>query len=439
VDVMIGRSTTIFFVANVLGPLAFAAEDEPIRIEIRSSWAGLGSPGAKSTAISGRSGRYSAEGRRIDAKAVTALLDALDVPVVQQPSLDACGADATWLAQNYAEGLADVTHRKISGLSVKQLELFRSRFVGASSSQAAFKELFMGWHTDDYPELSVKVKYGEREYGVQSTSQHPFMLPWIGTDRPRGGYSCKISQAIAALLDKEFPNRSRLVLDTGFRWELAERIMGSIRHDWNLLDTENRIGADVAPVFARFTPVKSEISNVSSIDLDGDQSWNAELRCPEFPSNLVAGVSLRYHDKTLSGVDTLLTRVPQYATLVLSVPWLRKYMAERAQATVELRYVNGRSLSPKAFATLREDLQKHDRAVLVDAVSQHAMESAFVEINDGSGCWSRSIVLPTREVLVWHFQCDSVLGFAATKFTTWDCYGWRCVGALIGQDGTIVK
>jgi len=225
----------------------------------------------------------------------------------------------------------------------------------------------------------------------------------------------------------------------GFRWEMAERIMDSIRHDWNLLDTENRIGADVAPVFASFTPVKSEISYVSSIDLDGDQSWNAVLRSAEFPSNLVAGVSLRYHNKALSGVDTLLTRVPQYAALVMSVPWIRKYLADNPHTTVELRYVNGLSLSPKALASLREDLQKHDREAMAEAVSQHAAESAFLEVDDESGCWSRAIVLPTRDVLLWHFKCDSVLGFAAKNFKSWDYYGWRSAGVVIGQDGMIAK
>jgi hypothetical protein len=150
-------------------------------------------------------------------------------------------------------------------------------------------------------------------------------------------------------------------------------------------------------------------------------------------------VSLRYHDKALSGVDALLTRVPQYAALVLSVPWIRKYLAENPHTTVELRYVNGLSLSPKALASLRDDLQKHDRAALAQSVSQHATESAFLQIDDASGCWSRAIVLPTREVLLWHFKCDSILGFAAKDFTSWDFYGWRRAGIVIGQDGTIAK
>jgi hypothetical protein len=370
---------------------------------------------------------------------VEKLLAALDAPVTQQPSLEECGAAETWRSANYAEALADVTHRKMSQLSLKQIELFRSQFIGSHSAQAVFEEMFKSFHTDDYPELSVTVRSGVQEYGIRSISQDPFMLPWIGTDRPRGFYSCDVSRAIAALVDKRFPNRSRLLVDEEFRWQLASRVMDTIKHDWNLLDTENRIGKELAPVLALFTPMKSEIGNLSSIDLDGDQSWNAKLSSPEFPSNLVVGVSLRYHNKELTGVDSLLAKAPQYARLVLSVPWLSKYMEKNPHTTVELRYVNGRSLSPLALKNLREDLGKHNRRAQAEAVSQHAAESAFLEIEDGSGCWSRAIVLPTREVLLWQFSCDSVLGFAAQSLTAWDYYSWRSTGTLIDPYGAVVN
>jgi hypothetical protein len=124
-----------------------------------------------------------------------------------QPSLEACGINERWLLASYTRGLENYTHERVSNLSPKQVELFRAHFTDVANAQAAFAELFKGWHTDDYPELSVTVDVGVMEFGVQSRSQHPFMLPWFGMDRPRGGYNCQISQAIAALL----PLRSFLI------------------------------------------------------------------------------------------------------------------------------------------------------------------------------------------------------------------------------------
>jgi hypothetical protein len=240
-------------------------------------------------------------------------------------------------------------------------------------------------------------------------------------------------------LPRGFSNRERLFPVHRFRWDLTEQIMGTIEHEWNLLDTEFKVGPAVAPVFSRYTPIKSAISNLASVDLDGGQAWNAELRSRDLPSNLVVGVSLRYYKKELFGVNEFLRQLPRYSTLVLSVPWLSKYLEIHPETTLELRYVDGRSLSPKAEASLSEDLRKHGKSDLANGVSQQGRDVAFAEIDSGSGCWSRVIVFPTKEVLIWHFKCDSVLGFPAKNFDTWDYYGWRSSGALVRQDGTLVK
>lgn len=415
------------------------AQYQPVRIEVKSSWGGLGTPLSGTFRIDGKNGDYKSNGRKVSATAVQELLAALEIPATERPSLNECGADEGWLSANYIPALTESTHRKISQLSRKQVELFRGKFTNPSSAQAAFEELFKGWHTDDFPKLSVTVSVGGREYGVTSDSQFPFMLPWFGIDRPRGGYSCRISRAIAAVIEQRFPNRSRLVLGGGLRWNLAQQVMVPIRREWNFLDTENRIGTEVAQIFARFTLLKSEISRLSSVDLDGDQSWNAELSASDLPSNLVIGVSLRYHDKVLNGTDDLLARAPKFAELVTSVPWLQNFLEHNVGARVEVRYVNGVSLSPKALSSLQEDLRSHRRATVAETIAQNAKEAAFIEIDSGGRCWSRAVVLPTRQIALWNFKCDSALGHPAEDFTTWDYYGWRSTGTLISPDGTIMK
>jgi hypothetical protein len=439
--VMFSRSIRVlcFILLWFPSALPLASGSETVRIEIKSSWGGLGKPTKGNIAITGIRGKYRSEDRKVNAKAVDSLLAALEQPVVDQPLLEGCGITERWLQANYTRGLEDYTHEKLKDLSPKQVELFKTRFTDVASAQVAFAELFKGWHTDDYPELSVTVDIGGEKFGVQSSSQHLFMLPWSGIDRPRGGYNCRISQAIAALLPEKFSNRERLVLNDRFRWELTEQIMRTDERQWNLLDTEFKVGPEVAPVFARFVPLKSAISNLSSIDLDGGEAWNAELRSNDLPSNLVVGISLRYSKKKLIGAAQFLNQIPKYSDLILSVPWLSNYLQTHSEAIVELRYVDGRSLSPKAEASLTEDLRKHGKTELANVVSQRAATSAFIEVDAGSGCWSRAIVFPTKEVLLWHFKCDSALGFAAKNFDTWDYYDWRSTGALVKPDGTLSR
>jgi hypothetical protein len=434
---MASRLVVVVLLASSFRVAAFA--DEPIRIEIESSWEGLGAPADSSMVITGRNGKYATLDGRVNAGAVSELLAALDGPLAYYPSLQECGVDEAWIARNYERGLEDYTHRKIAQLSSKQVELFKGQLTNPESARAAFSELFKNFHTDDYPFISVKVQVGHREYGIQSSSQYPFMLPWEGTDRPRGLFSCRVSRAISALLPPKFPNRTRLLLGDYFRWRLTEQIMQSIRPQWNLLDTEFRVGSEIAPVVAKFSLLESEISNLSSIDLDGGQAWNALMRSSDFPFNLTFGVSLSFYKKPLRGVDALLADLPKYGQFVLSVPWLRKYLEDHPKATAELRYVNGRSLSLKAQRDLSEDLEAHGKPELAKLVSDQAANCAFLEVNDGAAHWSRLLVFPDRQTLLWHFQGDSVLGFPASEFSAWDFYGWRSVGVLIAPDGTIEK
>jgi len=382
--------------------------------------------------ITGATCHYVSYNGKVNSVAVEELLAAMDAPPVERPSLSECGIGA-WLETNFARGLKDSTHRKLSSFSAEQIDLFKAQFT----SEGTFDALFGGGHTDDYPKLSVTVVDGSRTFGVETDSQNTFMLPWSGIDRARGGYSCRLSRAIFTLLPKGFTNRDRLVVGNGFRGELAEQAMNRIRPDWNTLDAQHLVGPDIAPIMARFNPIQSEVSGLNSIDLDGRESWNAMLTSHDLPPNLHVGVSLLYRWNHLDGVSAFLTRVPIYTSLVLSVPWLRKYLETVPGTTFELRYVNGQSLSPQATNDLAGDLRLHGKAALAEIVERDAPNSAFLEINGRNGCWSRVLVLPDRELLLWHFQGDSVLGFTAKQFATWDYYGWRSAGTLINSDGQI--
>jgi hypothetical protein len=433
--VMIVRNVVAYFVAFCASQALLA--QRPIQIEIKSSWSGLGSAPEMQMAITGNAGNFTSIGRKINPAAVKELLDAIGSPSIEHPSLTECGADPEWLEANYASALEESTHRKLRDLSKEQIELFHAQFVGQQSVDADFQSLFQSWHTDDFPRFSVMVHEGTQEFGVTSDSQYPFMLPWFGTDRARGGYSCRVSRAILALLPKGFTNRERLDLGHGFRWDLTEKIMDRIRPEWDSLNAQHLVGPEIAPILARYDPLKSAVSNLISIDLDGKESWNAELGTKDLPPNLVIGVSLPYRKNRLDGADQFLNHAPSYTALVLSVPWLRQFLLDRPQSRIEVRYVNGQSLSTKATHDLAEDLRSHGKPDLAQVVERDSANSAFIEVDDGTCCWSRAVVLPNRDLLLWHFKGDSVLGFSANQFKTWDFYGLRSTGTLIELDGAI--
>ncbi|GAC1637534.1 MAG: hypothetical protein NVS9B14_17500 [Candidatus Acidiferrum sp.] len=143
--------------------LFFATECfcQAVKIQIDSSWGGLGEPSSSHLLITGNSGKYKADGHAIDSNKIEALLRALDEPSVEQPSLAKCGIDQAWLESNYAMALESISHRKLSELSEKQIDLFKRRFTNSEAAQDAFAGLYKGWHTDDYPQMALKITRGE--------------------------------------------------------------------------------------------------------------------------------------------------------------------------------------------------------------------------------------------------------------------------------------
>lgn len=103
-----------------------AAGPDAIRIEIDSSWGGLGAPTKGTLVITGSRGKYRSEERKIDDQAVESLLAALEQPVADQPLIEECGITQRWLLANYKGGLKDYTHRKLGDLPPEGVSLFKN-------------------------------------------------------------------------------------------------------------------------------------------------------------------------------------------------------------------------------------------------------------------------------------------------------------------------
>ena len=327
-----------------------------------------------------------------------------------------------------------------------QITFFRSRFTDVPLVQQAFEADYASFHTDDYPAMNVSIlRDGKKDVLLHSESQNPFMLPWeVEGERKFTTFNCHISQAVAALLPVGTTNRGRLVVKDYSRWELIDWVMRRIENDWNMLDTRERIGQDLAAIEARFTLSRSEIAGLESIDV-GDwkrgergESWNAELQEKGLPPNMRLGVSLPYKDGRLIGANAFLARIQDYEALVLSVPWLTQYMKREPHSVVELRYVNDQSLSRKALSALAEDLRGHGKSELAERVLRESSKSALLVIDGSAGVWSMWVVFPNQEMLLWYFEGDDVFQWKGAQFSSWDHYGWRGTATVVGPNGTIL-
>jgi hypothetical protein len=424
-------------VALVLYPGLSSAQD--LSITIKTTWAGLGEIRNPITdvVISGNRGGYRVNGKHIEDGKVAAFLSAVDEPAVLAPSLENCGITPTWLERNQLKAVEDATPQKLKSLSPAQIDLFRSHYTDLRLVQTLLEKMFDSFHTDDFPQISVRISRKDADdILLESDSQYPWMLPWFG-EPGTAGYNCHISQTLAALLPANAVNRSRLSVNDGFRYDLAQDVMGAIRDEWDKLDTDWHVGSQIAPILSRFDLTDTKLICRSSIDVDGC-GWNATLSSPKLPTGLVVGVTLyrdqKYH---LAGVGDFMRNIDAYMDLASSVPWLSSYVRQHPGISVEIRFVQDRSLSVNALKSLTEDLNKNGKSDLADRVIREKDAIVFLQVEE-TGRWSRWIVFPDRKMLLWHFQTDSALGFKSAGMKVWNYYGWNGAGILVSPEGAIV-
>ena len=175
------------------------------------------------------------------------------------------------------------------------------------------------------------------------------------------------------------------------------------------MGTEYRIGREIAAIKDKYILKTSAIEWVSSIDLYGGESWNATLLRADLPSNILIGLSVPFIEGKLDSLEPFLKRSSYYVDLTLSVPWFAEYVKNNPEAKVEIRFVKDRSIGERAAESFAEDMKKHGRTDLLQKMNNLLKDSAFIEVTENNGDYSRWIVLPDKRMVLWHFRGNKVL------------------------------
>jgi len=409
-------------------------------ITIHSSWTGLGPRGEATLQITKHGTKFQAGGKSIDDKSVENLLQEIGTSR-SEPTLEDFAITQSWLESNSQGALPE----RLRNAPPDAKNLFLSRFRDLGFIEKLLPEILeQGW-TDDYPAIDVQIL---RDDGattrLSSERQNVFMLP-ITIDDQKGShlsYNAKMSRAIAALLPPGFINRDRLN-GTELKSVVTERVISSISEGLDLLETRNKIGAELKQLEGRYTLARTAINHVSSVDVEtlGEKfpRWNAMLQRSDLPQNIMIGVSLPYDHDRLVTFESFLKNIDSFVALSLSVPWLEKYLREHRDVRMEIRFVTDRSASPKLVSYFLETAKALGAEPLAAKVTPVLDKSAFVEFQDRSG-WSRWLVLPDRRMILFDFQGDAVLGWKLTDFNTRSRYNsnfWHMASAVVSADGTI--
>jgi hypothetical protein len=446
--------------------LCFGQSRSIIAIDIKSEWSGLGEPQKSYLTIKQNNGRFYSGSRRINEENIKAFVDAVENSSPQKWGLPALGVTVQWLKNNASKAIEDYLPKwQYIAMSEKQKALFVDSFSNydlmekiltrglsdETDDEAIDFDSEKSYGIDDFPEVKIQITHtnGDR-YLLKSTFDSNFISTWIirSPQKTCRLHSAAISLGIWRLTPKDFTNRERLS-DKARRYELAERLMVDLREKWEVLGAEAELGSAIEPVIRRFTLLKSAVSNSSSIDLSGGSAWNAVVRDANLPPNVEIGFSLPLWRNELRGVDKFLLRIDSVVQLALSPSWFGHFIATHPDAQIQIRFVEDRSLSKKAFEWITKDLANFGKTTVIQKITDAKDQAVFIELNDRQktpepriyvppSTWSRWVVLPNREMVLWEFQGEKVGNWSVKDFKICDCNGWKCTGAIISDSGEII-
>lgn len=416
------------------------AQSQVTSITVKSTWDGMGQPRSSELVIKQKKGHYYADSNRVPDLMIQSFMTAIENAAKQGSELERLGLNSEWLKNNAGAALRNhLQNWEYKAMSPEQKELFVNSFSNIELMNAALSKQEGLVTLDDFPEINVQIrKENSVEYSLKLTASPDFLHEWSVTNLA-GNFETSdvaISLALGELLPPKFTNRERLT-EHALLYMTAYAAMQEVKDKWDSLGATARLGPAIEAVTNRFTLVSSAISSLSSIDLEGGEAWNAVVRNSALPSNVTISFSLPIRKKKLIGVDSFLQRIDGYAQLVLSPAWFHEFLIAHPDAKVEIRFVEDRSLSRHAAHKLFEDLTSMGKGKEARRASASAMDEVFLELESEHS--SRWLVFPNGEMMLWEYQGGAVGNWSDKDFQHSNCYGWKCVGAIISANGEIIK
>jgi hypothetical protein len=135
---------------------ASAQKRQVDRIDITSTWGGLGTPQKSRIAIVRKGSEFIADGKKVNPVEIEALLKALEESDIEKPTLENLGITQSWLSDNAQSCMNDCVNGYIYRSIPAQKLLFVSKFSDTKFAQEQIEEMFRGgFWTDDYPRFEA--------------------------------------------------------------------------------------------------------------------------------------------------------------------------------------------------------------------------------------------------------------------------------------------
>jgi hypothetical protein len=362
----------------------------------------------------------------IDANLVGALANALRAPVNPEPTREDLGFTPAWLKANASSlGQSFAASTFIGGKPIHQ-SAFELAFADPAAVDKAILLLFQPRRCVDCDrftqsvEISIEFDDGTR-VAARTSSEFPYMLPWhMQSDgKDTVAYNADISRAIAGLMPEKSANRSRLAGER-LATQLGHILLTQEEHEVRLQEVESQTGGTLSGLRSRYSVESASIGNYGDPVLRKPEDENAAdeqtldlhlQASSDLSHNFFSDeVFLRYVNGKVVDADKFLENAPRYEKLVLSVPWLSRFVQDQSRKVLmRLSFLGGSSFSDAEMKVFAADMHAIGRDQLIPKVEAAKNQIAALIVGYGAE-ESDWLVFPDGHMLLWRYWQTPVYG-----------------------------
>jgi hypothetical protein len=371
------------------------------------------------------------------------------------PKLDLNQLNITqeWIRKRIEEAL-EIDFKKYSPKEYLTLEsrkaLILDRLVDVKKTLLKLQRHYKSEWFDDYPKVEVLVKLDDgNSISLYSKAQHLFMIPWTikKNNKTAITYDIEISKALSEILTENLMNYQRIKGSAKFLRSFIWIFDISPSHQ--TLWAERDFGNQLGPIYKDFIIIDADVSSITSDPCCNDSCCEENdgpfkkiylsIGHKTWSDNLMAGIRLPIKQDKLDWTDYSVQKISKHADHLLSIPWLREYMATYPLANFAFTYYDkGLSIDSKSFKNTLSKLKEKKDFEWSEKDFPYSEDIISLNIRDLYSHWASWLVFPDKTILVISATGNPDLNGATVPFSAHLKVWSDLSGARISPEGEIM-
>lgn len=308
------------------------------------------------------------------------------------------GFDQNYLSKN-AESIAK-SYFKYANCSHIEKNYFIKMIKETDAEKFILPWSFYDLSMSDYPTCAIQLIFPSDTFHIYSNNQNAYMIPWKMNDKYES-YNQNISMIFSSIIPySDYSNKERLYGENILQKKISNQIYTSYCEPKFKLDELSKLLKEEMDTINKYFHVYSPFTGcMSSIDWDcfeQGEIWGANLKLKS--DNISFNVTMKNNNINPGSIIPLIDQIDDLLSRLNNNKKLMDIKNSQKTSSLEIHFVENKSLSDKAQSTLLKKLPNH----LKNTYLKYLDQAIFLDLKNENG-YSRWLLFPNNDLMLWQY------------------------------------